>query len=277
MDAPGLAAPAPAGARSLLRLQRRTFEALEVAAPGDSLSRALDIFLVTLIGLNVVAMVVGTVPAIDARFRGQLAVFEIASVVVFTGEYLARLWSARADPRFSGSGGRMRFAGSPMAIIDLLAVLPFWLPFVGVDLRVLRVLRLFRIFRIAKLTRYSAALQVLADVARARRVELALAASMGGMVLLVASTLMYFAEHEVQPEAFSSIPAAMWWAVATLTTVGYGDVVPVTVLGRLLGASIAVAGIGMFALPTGILGAAFTEELQARRTRTPGSCPACGK
>ena len=261
-------------ASRLAALRRRTLQVLEVAAPGDVLSRRFDLAIVWLIALNVLAMVIETLPGVGSAYGGFFGAFEIFSVVIFTGEYMLRLWSAKEDPRYSGRAGRARFAATPMALVDLLAVLPFWLPFLGVDLRVLRSLRLFRVFRIAKLSRYSAALQMMGRVAVAKKEELVVTASLGAALLLLASSLIYFAENAAQPEVFSSIPAAMWWGVATLTTVGYGDAVPVTAAGQILASAIAILGIGMFALPTGILGAALVEEMQHREH--PAECPHCG-
>jgi voltage-gated potassium channel len=165
---------------------------------------------------------------------------------------------------------------TPLALVDLLSVLPFYLPFVGVDLRSLRAVRLFRVFRIVKLGRYSKALNLLGRVLVSRKAELVMTIFALLVLMVLASSLMYFAEHDAQPESFSSIPAAMWWAVATLSTVGYGDIYPVTFAGKLLAAVVAVLGIGMFALPAGLLGSAFVEEIQ--RTPTgPQRCPHCGE
>ena len=170
----------------------------------------------------------------------------------------------------------MRFALTPLAIVDVLAVLPFYLPFLGVDLRALRILRLFRLFRVFKMARYSNAMHLLWRVLVARRAEMLITLFTMAILLLLASTSMYFAETEAQPEAFPHIPAAMWWAVATLTTVGYGDVYPITPLGKVMGSVIAILGIGMFALPTGVLGAGFVEEIQKRK-KPRKTCPHCGK
>jgi voltage-gated potassium channel len=256
----------------------RINDLLEPAAQGDRASQIVDFALLSLIALNIVAMVLSSVKAIDLHFHAGFLAFEAFSVVVFTLEYALRIWSATVNPRYSGRFGRLRFARSPMAVIDLLAVLPFWLAFLGLDLRALRILRLFRVFRVAKLARYSVAMQVLGEVAYSRRAELGIAGALGAMLLLLTSTFMYFIEGEAQPDVFTSIPAATWWAIATLTTVGYGDIVPATTAGRFLAAMTAVLGIAMFALPTGILGAAFTEELQQRRNREASEkCPTCGK
>jgi voltage-gated potassium channel len=146
----------------------------------------------------------------------------------------------------------------------------------GADLRSLRVLRFARIFRIAKLARYSEALRSIGRVLEAKREELIVTFLAGAMLLVVSATVMYFAENAAQPEAFSSIPASIWWGVATLTTVGYGDVYPVTAVGRLIGSFVAVLGVGMFALPAGILGSGFLDELQKERAESP-RCPGCGR
>jgi voltage-gated potassium channel len=260
-----------------MSLQHRTWQILEPAGKGDAASRRFDAILLSLIALNVLAVIVESVPWVRRDFGWHLTRFEWFSIAVFSVEYLARLWSSPSDLRFRGAIlGRLRFVRSPMAIVDLLAVLPFFLPFLGVDLRVARVLRLLRLFRAAKLWRYVRALGLLAGVVRSRREELVLTTVLLLALLLVASSLMYFAENQAQPEAFSSIPAAMWWAVATLTTVGYGDVYPVTVLGRLLASVVAVLGIGFFALPTAIVGSGFIEEL-GRRRHGRDRCPTCGQ
>lgn len=146
-----------------------------------------------------------------------------------------------------------------------------------IDLRFLRLLRVLRLFRLAKLARHVSALQMLGRAVASVRYELVVTLCLAGILLLMASASMYYVEHDVQPEAFSSIPATMWWAIATLTTVGYGDVAPITSLGRLLGGVIAVLGIAMLALPTGILGAAFVDTVQKARATRTGQCPACGR
>ena len=259
------------------RLRKRVHEILEVAADGDTASRAFDLFIVSLIALNVVAFTLGTVESLYAKVPGLFRWFEIVSVGVFTAEYVLRLWSCTHDGRYGRPvRGRIRYALTPMLLIDLFAILPFYLPFVAVDLRFMRAVRLVRLFRVMKLARYSRAIKTLGRVVSAKKEELGVTLFVLCLLLIFASSLLYYAEHGSQPEHFSSIPAAMWWGVATLTTVGYGDVYPVTVLGKLLASAIAVLGIGMFALPTGVLGAGFVEEIQSRK-RAPACCPHCGK
>lgn len=244
----------------------RLWQIVDVPRPGDRASRIFDWALMALITANVAAMVSESVPSIGVPYAEWFYAFEAVSVALFTVEWLARIAACVRD----GTGrspvlGRLRFALKPMMLIDLLAFAPFYLPFIGVDLRVARSLRLFRVFRLLKLGRYSAALQTLGTVLHKTRAELSVVLTVLVVMLLIASTLMYHVENAVQPDGFPSIPAAMWWGIATLTTVGYGDIYPVTVLGRLLGSVIAVLGIGMFALPTGILSAAFLDELRAKR------------
>lgn len=261
------------------RARKRTQTLLAVAKAGDAPNRIVGSFIVTLILLNVAAMIAESVRSIHVAIPEYFLAFECFSVVVFSVEYLLRVWSCVEVPEYSRPMlGRFRFVLTPLAIVDLMAVLPFFLPFVTVDLRVLRMFRLFRIMRImrvAKLARYSESLQMLMRVLRAKKEQLISAIFILLILLVIAASLMYYAENEAQPEAFSSIPAAMWWAAATLTTVGYGDIFPVTPVGKLMGSIIAVLGIGMFALPTGILGAGFVEELDGRKTLR--QCPHCGK
>lgn len=233
-----------------------------MARPGDRTSRRFDLFIRGLIALNVVAVVVETVPELEGA-AGWFHAFELFSVAVFSVEYALRVWSAVESPRYEGAvRGRLRFARTPLALVDLAAVLPAYLPMLGVDLRILRGVRLMRLFRILKLTRYSRSLRSMGRVFRRTREQLLLTLSLIGLIVLVAASLMYYAEHAAQPEAFGSIPEALWWGVVTLTTLGYGDVYPVTTLGRLMGGVFALAGILLVALPTAILGSAYVEELE---------------
>lgn len=261
-----------------MRVRRRIHEILESGGADDRVKAAFDLALIALIVANVAALMLETVAPIQARVGRLLLNFERLSVALFTIEYALRLWSCVEEPRLAGAvRGRLRFAARPMPLIDLFAILPFYLPFLGVDLRSIRVLRVFRFLRLLKLARYSLALQALGRVLRAKKEELLVTASFLVVLLLVSSSLMYFAEHEAQPEKFSSIPAAMWWGIATLSTVGYGDVYPLTTAGKAIASAIAVLGIGLFALPAGILGSGFTDELRRARREEAGTCPHCGK
>ncbi|MEM8962069.1 MAG: ion transporter [Acidobacteriota bacterium] len=256
-------------------MRHRLWEIVEAAKPGDRASRVFDISILSLILLNVIAVIIGTVPVVDEAIGGWLLIFEIVSVTIFIIEYLVRLWVAPEDPRFPGGiKGRIRWALSPMAIIDFLAIVPSLIPLLPVDMRCLRIFRLLRIIRLAKAGRYFQSLRLMGNVFKTRREELILTTLLMTMLLVISASAMYYVEHDAQPEAFPHIPATLWWAVATLTTVGYGDVYPITGLGRFVGALAAIFGIGIVALPTGILGAGFIEELQ--HSRQPVVCPKCG-
>ncbi|MCX7871993.1 MAG: ion transporter [Verrucomicrobiae bacterium] len=258
--------------------KNRIFRILEGNYEKDSSGHAFNIFITILILLNVLAVILETVESIKQRFSPFFLIFEYISVAVFTVEYVLRLWSCVSERKYNHPVvGRIRFAITPLALVDLFAILPSFLPmFMACDLRFIRILRLFRFFRIFKLARYSESLKILANVLKQKKEELLVIIFVLFILVTVSSCLMYFAENEAQPKSFSSIPAAMWWCIVTLTTVGYGDIYPVTTTGKILGAIIAVLGIGMFALPTGVLASAFVEELGKKHEREI-ICPHCGK
>ncbi|HKQ77096.1 MAG TPA: ion transporter [Blastocatellia bacterium] len=263
-----------------MNLKKRVWEILEVDRPDDERGRvfdAFDIFILTLILLNVAAVILGTVKSVEARFETALHRFEVFSVAVFTIEYLARLWACVSQSKYSRPVvGRLRFMLRPIAIIDLLAILPFYLSFFTADLRFMRALRLFRLFRVAKLGRYSTSVQLFGSVFKNKKEELVVTMVMMLLLIMMSASCMYFAENEAQPDKFSDIPSTVWWAVMTLTTVGYGDIFPITPLGKFLTMVIAILGIGMFALPVGIFGAGFVEEIQKRKAGK-SICPHCGE
>ena len=263
--------------RAKARTPRRiTYLTLAPAEPNNEaehrriiwLSRAVDGFLITLIILNVTAVILESVPSIEARFGIWFLWFERLSVLIFTVEYGARIWSsveksdeAKERPILS----RLRYMMRPLSLADLIAILPFYLgSLFNVDLRMLRALRLLRVL---KLSRYSTSIGLLLDALEEEARAIASAVFVLSLLLLIAASFAYVAEHEVQPEAFGTIPDALWWAVVTMTTVGFGDVVPITPLGKVLGGIIAVIGIGMVALPAGLLAAAFSEQIHERERR----------
>jgi voltage-gated potassium channel len=245
--------------------RKRIFEIIDMNEQHDAISRAFTMFMVSLIFVNVIAVVLETVEDIEVRYGTFFAGFEIFSVIVFSIEYGLRVWSCVEDrnARYQAAvEGRLRYMVSPMAIIDLLAILPFYLSMIFVvDLRFLRV---FRLLRILKLTRYSGAMDTLLVVFERERRPLFAAVTIMLTLLVFLSGIMYFLEKDAQPEAFASIPHAMWWGMATLTTVGYGDVVPATVWGKFVGAFVTLLGLGMFALPAAILASGFTREAKQR-------------
>ena len=263
-------------------MRRRIYEVLDVGRTGDWLSQVADVVLILLIVSNVATLVVSTDHSIYNAAPRFFLWFEGISFGIFTVEYALRLWSCTANPRYAHPvNGRLQFALRPLMITDAMAVLSYFLilllpPEIGVNLVALRALRL--VSRTARLTRYSPGLQALAYALTSRKNELLAVVSIVVVLLLLASSLMYFAEQSAQPNEFSSIPAAMWWGIITVTTVGYGDVSPVTPLGRLLAGVIALLGIGIFALPAGILGSGFMEQVNQRRNPpVVRICPHCGE
>ena len=230
------------------------------------LPRLLQLAIALLILANVAAVILESVARIEAQYAEQFVLFERISVALFSLEYLLRLYSAPEHPAFAEARSpRVAYLLSPMALVDLIAIAPFYLAlFINVDTRILRVLRLLRVF---KLARYSASLELLGTVMRKEASSFASALFVMLIIIIFAASGMYAVERHIQPEHFGSIPAAMWWATVTLTTVGYGDVVPMTALGKAFGMLITLAGVGMAALPAGILASGFSRELELRRER----------
>lgn len=248
-------------------LRRNVSQLIEFNASSSKSARLMDFAMVALIISNVIAIMLESVAEIHQQYMTYFWYFEIFSIVVFTIEYFLRVWSCpdlKEDKYADTFKGRCRYLFSMPALIDLAAILPFYLSlFIAIDLRFLRV---FRVFRVFKLTRYSSAMNTLLKVLREESSSFFAAFSILSIVLIIAASGIYLIEQEIQPEAFGSIPAAMWWAMSTLTTVGYGDVTPVTPLGKVFGGVITVMGMGMVALPAGILASGFSAQLKQNRS-----------
>ncbi len=246
-------------------LKTRIYNLIESTGQGSWQARVFDAGMATLIVANVTAVVLQTVAGLRLEYSDFFTYFEIFSVAVFTVEYGARIWVCTERPTGADESAlvrRMRYMLTPMALVDLLAIAPFYLSlFVKVDLRFLR---MFRLLRLLKLTRYSSALEIFAAVLKHQRKPLLAAILLMLVMLIFSASIIFMFENRAQPQAFSSIPNAMWWSIATLTTVGYGDVTPLTLGGRVFGALIMIVGIGMFALPAGILATGFAQELRKR-------------
>jgi len=227
-------------------------------------SRSVDYFLIFLIMANVTAVIAESVDQWYYPYQEYFTLFENFSIVVFSLEYLLRLWSvAEAKPDNTTWQQRWEWLKSPSALIDLVAIAPAFLNFfVTIDLRFLRILRLFRIL---KLTRYFASMRILLVVISKEKGSFQAVIFILIIMIVTASSGIYLVENHAQPEEFESIPKAMWWAVVTLTTVGYGDVIPITNAGKILGAIITILGVGLAALPAGILATGLANELAQRR------------
>jgi voltage-gated potassium channel len=232
-----------------------------------TLSYAVNFFLFSLIILNVAAVTLESIASVRTRWQDQLTAFELVSVFIFTVEYLLRIWSAPEHQDLSGETGsqkRKAYIFSFTGVIDLLAILPYLLQLIGLsaDMRMLRVLRLARLL---KISHYTSALEDLMSAIYSERKAFLAALYLLILALFLSSSLIYVAENEVQPDVFSSIPETMWWSIVTLTTVGYGDVSPVTAVGKLIGAATAMMGVCSIALLTGIIGAGFSNQMSKKK------------
>ena len=245
-----------------MRVRRRIYDVIQPDEEGNWLSHLFDCTITMLIFLSVVIVFAATFD-LPERVAVVLRKVECFASIVFTIEYLLRLLTA--DFLFEKSGvlkARLKYVCSPMAIVDLVAILPFWMPmFFPETVLGVRALRLVRLLRILKLNRYFNAMQKIGDVIVSKKKELLGSLFFVGILMMLASLLMYSVEHDAQPEVFKNAFSGLWWAVATLTTVGYGDIYPITILGRVLGACIAFSGIAVLAIPTGIITSGLTERL----------------
>ena|SRR6266498_307343 len=259
-------------------IKRKVYELLDPSEGGTMADTIVNSFIIGLIVINTIAVILETVDSIYLPNQPFFTSLELFSVTVFSIEYLLRIWTCTYIEKYRHPlFGRIKYIFSVGAIIDLIAILPFYLPFLtNYDLRFIRVLRLIRFFRFFKLSRYMNASKVISRVFAAKKEELVLSFVITIFLIVIASSIMYYTEHDAQPDKFSSIPETMWWSVATLTTVGYGDVFPITPLGKTLTAVISILGIGMFALPAGILASGFSGEFQNMK-KYKKTCPHCGK
>lgn len=257
------------------KIKKYCFDLLDPEDIESSAEKVVNWFILVLICLNTLAVMIEpnmTNPSIIK----VLQIFELFSVVFFSVEYILRVWvSDYYYPSKSPIIARVKYVFSPMALIDLIAILPFYLPFlIAVDLRVLRSLRLFRLFRLFKANRYVKSLNRVISVLRKKSSELVSSIAVVLILMIISATIMFYFEHDAQPDAFTSMFDALWWSIATLTTVGYGDIYPVTAIGKLFAGIIALLGIGIVAIPTGIIASGFTEAVTQEEAVV---CPHCGK
>ena len=273
------------------RIKETVFQIIE-PSKGNLASKIVDLIIIVLIVANTVIVIAETFDLPEGVSKA-MGIFEGISVIIFTVEYLLRVWTSDLlHPEMNPLKARLKYVFSFMAIVDLVAILPFYLPLVfPIDLRIIRIMRVVRLFRIFKINRYTHALRIIALVFKNKSAQLVSSVFVVGLLLVIASVLMYNIETEAQPDAFSNAFETMWWAVSTLTTVGYGDVYPITVAGKMLSTVIAFLGIGLVAVPTGIITAGFTEivteeekakkakeaqALQQNQTDCKSYCPYCG-
>lgn len=256
---------------NLQQLKQKVYELIEVG--GSTTSKRFDQVIAALIIISTMSIIVESLQTLPQPVTTTLYFIEIITIIAFSIEYALRLWTANLKMPGNALTSRLRWMKSPLAIIDLLAILPFFAPILTqADLRFIRLLRLVRMLRLLKLARYNTGLHLIGEVIYEKKEELTVTLFITTLLLLIASTLMFYVENPAQPEVFTNVFMSFWWAIATLTTVGYGDIYPITGAGRLLSGIIAIIGIGLVALPTSILSGGFIEKM-----RKPKRCPHCDK
>lgn len=256
-------------------IKKRVFSIVSKAENGDRASAIFDWSIMALIALSIISIILESFAGIYEKWHSVFSFFETFTVIVFTIEYILRIWTA--DLLYpDAKHPHLKYIFSFMAIIDLLAILPFYVPFISADLRFLRMmrlLRLFRLLRVFKLGRYFEALQVIVKVIKTSGPQLIMSVALCMFVMLFSAIIMYTAENPVQPDQFPNVITSLWWAICTLTTVGYGDVYPITHIGRLFASIISLVGIGIIAIPTGIIAAGFSQVIskeEKKKTTEPG-------
>jgi voltage-gated potassium channel len=257
------------------------YEILESQILERPIGRYIAGTLILLILLNVIAAVLETDTAMFQTYGRLFDIFAILSVFVFTAEYIVRVWCCTENPLYSDPvRGRLKYMATPVALIDLLVIAPFLLlPILPLTHGTFQVIRFLRIFWILKISHYSRSLRTFGRVFSAKRGEIFMAFFIMLVLLILGSALIFFAEHDAQPDKFSSVLASMWWGIETMATIGYGDMVPVTPLGKFIAGIVALLGVGLFALPAGIFASGFIEELHRKENEESLQkvCPHCGR
>lgn len=258
--------------------KKRILEIIEKADSKDIKSLMFDKLIILLIVVNILAIILESFENLSANYGLLFTFVEVISVLIFTIEYLLRIYTADLlYPNLKKHKAIAKYMRSPMAMIDLFAILPFYLPFlISVDLRFIRSVRLVRMFRLFKLNRYSKSMAMISRVIKREKDNLVVTIFMTSILILISSTMMYNFENAVQPDKFPNIIASFWWSIATLTTVGYGDIYPITTIGKFLSGFIAFLGIGLVALPTGILSSGFMKEISSKEEKKERYCKYCG-
>lgn len=243
-------------------IKNKIFKIIQPADDSNIPSKIFDLIIIILILINTVTIIASTF-SLPSSITNIFSIIEFISVVIFSIEYILRLWTSDLlYPEQNAFTARIKAFFSPMAIVDLLAILPFYIPFLlPIDLRILRLLRLLRIFRLFKMNRYTSGLSSIGNVLKKKSDQLISSIFVVLLLMIISSVIMYYFENPVQPDTFSNAFSGLWWAIATFTTVGYGDIYPITAAGKIFSAIIALLGIGLVAVPTGIISAGFMENI----------------
>lgn len=264
-------------------IKQKVYDIIGDNKKDSKLGNAFAITIIALIFINVVLVIIATFK-ISKVMKITIAYIEVISVIIFTVEYILRLWtSTLIYPDKTPIAARIKYIFTFMAMIDLFSILPFYLPFfISIDLRVLRALRIMRLLRIFKINRYTNALSLLSKVFKKKASQLISSIFVLVLLMIISSVIIYNMEHIAQPDKFQNAFSGLWWAISTITTVGYGDIYPITALGKVLSAVIAILGIGLVAVPSGIISAGFIEEIgekngDSEQKEEKHYCPYCGK
>jgi len=249
-------------------IRKKIFSLLSSPEDNNTSSWYVNLFLIVLIFFNVLAIILKSVDTYYAAIPEFFEWFEIFSVIIFTIEYFLRIWTADLHSDYGRAPmANMRHALTPLMIIDLLAILPFYLPFLGIDLRFMRILRLFRVFRLVRLIRFTQALDLIYRV-YAKRVELLIIFTIAAAFLLImGSVILYYIENPLQPEAFENIPKTMYWVMGLLATVGFGEIAPISPWGRFVVMLLAFVGVLLFAFAAAVISSGFTEVMDEVRNK----------
>ena len=266
------------------KLKNRVFKIIESPDNNNIANKVFEIIIVSLIVVSMVLIIADTFQISDG-LREIFHIIEIFTLIVFTLEYIVRLWTADLIfPEKKPSMSRLKYAVSFMALVDLFSIFPFYIPFIiPLDLRVLRTLRIVRLLRLFKVNRYTSTFTTIGNVFKKKFTQLLSAVFIIFLLMIITSVLMHNVEHEAQPEIFTNAFSSFWWAISTLTTIGYGDIVPLTVEGQVLTGIFAFLGIGLVAIPTAIISAGFVEQSKIEKEEEEAEqnekcfCPYCGK
>lgn len=266
--------------KGLAYLKRKVFYVIELQPHNYMPSKIFRFLIVSLIIINVIAVVLETDKQIYGMYQKYFEIIDYISVIVFSFEYFLRIWTCTLYKSLNHRNysqsitGRLKFAITPYMLIDLMAFLPFFIPYI-IGFITVSHLRFIKVFRILKLLRYSRSLKFFIRVIKSKIHDLLVVLELIFICLVIISILMFYIEHTAQPHKFGSILDGMWWGMVTLTTVGYGDIYPITPIGKMLSGFISMLGICVFALPTAIIVSGFSEEL--RKKQMPWVCPHCDK
>lgn len=252
----------------LQKLERSLYHLVDEKDESNRLSKCFNYFLMALIILSVGEMALETDDEIYIPYKYYFDNFDLFTVIVFTVEYAIRILTAHLAPENKGKTrwqSIKSYVFSFAGLIDLISILPFYLNYTKIDLRVLRMLRLLRFLRVFKIARYNSSMKLVADVIKDKSSEIGVIMGVIIIIMIISSFLMFYAENDAQQEQFPNVLSCLWWAIVTMTTIGYGDVYPITVAGKVIGSIMALLGIGLVAMPTGIISAGFLEKVNEHK------------